>query len=210
MRKESIIIFSLAALISVGIVGVLSFFHNMSNQHQATPTATKHQPSASTPNKQPRANTLQQTRKAQTSGRLKYPQKCIDTAGNITFTDQPNCANAKPRNNLSIVDSVSPPPRQTKPQNRKRANAYGKSTSGKQAVKPIPGTMVVACKFPIGMARKIEKRSLSLKDDPAESVWKDSYCRWVCEARNENCENVDSYLKFSRMCQRSWYTGTCN
>lgn len=210
MQKESIIIFSLSALISVGIVGALSYFHNKSNQRQATPTATEYQPSASTLNKRLQANTQQQKRKAQASGRLKYPQKCTDTEGNITFTDQPNCANAKPRNNLSIVDFVSPPPRQTKPQNRKQANSYGKSTSGNQAVKPIPGTMVNACKFPIGMARKIEKKSLRLKDDPAESIWKDSYCKWVCEARNEQCEDVDAYLEFSRICQRSWYTGTCN
>jgi hypothetical protein len=203
MRKESIIIFSLAALISIGIVGALSYFHNKSNQRPATSATTNHQlPPVSTPNKQPYASTRQQTRKAPASGRLKYPQKCTDANGHITFTDQPNCANAKPRTNLSIVDSVSPPPRQTKPQNRKRANSDGKSTNRNQVVKPIPGTMVVSCKFPIGMARKIEKKSLKLKDDPAESIWKDSYCRWVCEARVESCGNLNDYLELVSLCPR--------
>jgi hypothetical protein len=211
MRKESIIIFGLALAISSAIVGALSFFHYKNNLNPAAQTIARPHPSpASTPTKQPYANTWPQLKRARAGTRLKYPQKCIDANGNITITDQPDCANAKPKHTLSIVDSVSAPPRQTKPQNRKQASSYGKSTSGNKSVKAIPGTMVVACKFPIGMARKIEKRSLKLKDDPAESIWKDSYCRWVCEARNEQCEDVNAYLEFSQMCHRSWYTGTCN
>ena len=156
MRKESIIIFGLTALISVGIVGAFSYFHYKSNQRQAPPATTNHQlPPVLTPNKQPYANTRQQTRKVSTSGRLKYPQKCTDADGSITFTDQPNCANAKPKHTLSIVDSVSAPPRQTKPQNRLALTANQHLVTSRS--KPFLEPWLFPANFQLAWREKLRK-----------------------------------------------------
>jgi hypothetical protein len=207
MRKESIIIFSLAALVSIGIVGALSYFHYKSNQRQATPATTEHQPPpVSTPNKKPYANVRQPTRKAPAHRLLKYPQKCINAQGNVIYTNQPNCKNAAPKSNFSIVESVSPVPRQSKPQNQSQT-ASSNTTDKKLAKKPNlrlfgvtpPRDTPRECKFPVGKALEIE-RSLSAAKDPAKSIWKKSYCRWIREARQDGCEISREYFYYSHLC----------
>jgi len=59
--------------------------------------------------------------------------------------------------------------------------------------------------YPFGMAQKIEKKSLRLKDDPKTSVWKDSFCRWVCEAEREHCGDMDKYVLNAGMCNKHKY-----
>lgn len=212
MQKESIIIFGLSLLISAVIVGALSYAHYKSSlnpntsQTEARTTTKPRASSVSTPVRQPLANTQQHAKKAQAPKRLIYPQKCIDANGKITITDQPDCANAAPANNLSIVESVSPPPRQKKPQNQSKSRT-SKTTDNTLAKKPSlqlfgvtpPRDTPRECKFPVGKALEIE-RSLSVAKDPAKSIWKKSYCRWIKEARQDGCEISRKYFYYSHLC----------
>jgi hypothetical protein len=70
MRKESIIFFILAILITLGSFGALSYFcyknilSPVTSPAEAQATAKPLSPPASTPVKQPHANTQQQAKKA--------------------------------------------------------------------------------------------------------------------------------------------------
>jgi len=82
-----------------------------------------------------------------------------------------------------MLNPVKPVPRvkaKKKNNNTKKRRTAQASATRNSNLKSIPQEMTVACSFPIGMARKIETRSLSLKSDPEERIWKGSYCRWVC------------------------------
>ena len=211
MKKESIIIFTLALLISAAIVGTLSYFHYKSNLKQTSPATAEQsrtdssKPPGPIPNTPPPSGISRQTRKAPATQRLIYPQKCIDANGNITITDQPDCKDAAPTNNLSIVDSVSPKPRQRKPQNQSQSKTQ--KTNDKRAKKPSlqlgavspPRDTPQECKFPMGKALEIE-RSLSAAKDPAKSIWRKSYCRWIREARQDGCEISREYFYYSHLC----------
>ena len=206
MRKESIVIFLLALSISAAIVGALSYFHYRNNLNLAPPPATEQatvgsrQPSVSTPITKPYVGSRQQARKAPATQRLIYPQKCIDANGNITITDQPDCANAAPTSNLSIVDSVSPAPRQgSQSRTPKTTNKRAKKPNLRLGAVSPPRDTPKECKFPLGKALEIE-RSLSAAKDPAKSIWRNSYCRWIKEARQDGCEISREYFYYSHLC----------
>ncbi len=209
MRKESIIIFGLATLISAGIAGGLSYFHYKNNLGDVTspaiaPGTTDHRlPSKQIPVK---PVTRQQARKVPVPKRLKIPQKCIDANGHITITDQPDCANAAPTSRISVIETVTPPPRQKKLQNQSPSRAQ-KTTIKKLAKKPNlrlgavspPRGTPIECKFPMGKALEIE-RALSAANDPAESIWRKSYCRFIKELRQDGCEISREYFYYSHLC----------
>lgn len=210
MRKESVIIFSLSILISAGIVGTLSYLDYRNNLEQpyaaAEDSGQLQQSQALTTGKQPYTSAQGQTPRASTPKRLKHPQKCVDAKGNITFTDQPDCANAAPTSGLSIVESVSPAPAPSKPQSQTPAGTR-ETTTAKLAKKPTlhvagvspPKDTPTECKFPVGRALEIE-RSLSVAKDPAKSIWRKSYCRWIKEARQDHCEISREYFYYSDLC----------
>lgn len=203
MRKDSLIIVGVSIVLTLGIVGGTHYLY-LQNQKRATGSAF---PAASIPVKQPNNNNLNQVNNAHATKRLKYPQKCIDANGKITITDQPDCANAAPTNNLSIVESVSPPPRQKKSQNQSPTTPIN-TTDKKLAKKPSlhlfgvtpPSDTPRECKFPVGRALEIE-RSLSVAKDPSKSIWKESYCGWIKEARQKGCEISREYFYYSSLCQ---------
>jgi len=125
--------------------------------------------------------------------------QCIQLDGSVFWTNASRCEDADLNNSLSYYEHVTPAP-QAKADNNRKTSSKQTSQQAKNSLKPIPRNMPVSCSFPIGMARRIEKKSLSLKPDPTESAWRDSYCRWVCEARSEGCESVDSYLDLAQLC----------
>ena len=86
MRKDSLIIVGVSIVLTLGIVGGTHYLY-LQNQKRATGSAF---PAASIPVKQPNNNNLNQVNNAHATKRLKYPQKCIDTNGKITITDQPD------------------------------------------------------------------------------------------------------------------------
>jgi hypothetical protein len=61
----------------------------------------------------------------------------------------------------------------------------------------------VNCRFAIGRAREIEG-PMKLRRDPGESRWRESYCRWVCEARNYQCGDLRRYLSLGELCGASY------
>ena len=131
--------------------------------------------------------------------RTATPIKCVKSNGTVFYTNASRCEDADLNNRISIADPVK-----RIPSSGKQKSSSRKSGSSGQSLKPIPRSMTNACSFPIGMARRIEKKSLRLKDPPEESLWKGSYCRWVCEARVENCGNLGEYLKHPSICPRKW------
>ena len=112
-------------------------------------------------------------------GRTDTPIECKKSDGTVFYTNATRCEDADLNNRISIADPVKPVPRVRVTSKQKSSSQ--KSGSNRQSLKSIPRSMTNACSFPIGMARRIEKKSLRLKDPPEESLWKGSYCRWVCE-----------------------------
>jgi hypothetical protein len=198
MRKDSLIIFSVSIVLTLGIVGGLHYLY-LQNQKR-TPNPVSIQPSPAVGATQPKRSIVPPANR-----RTSTPIKCTKSDGSVFWTNAARCEGADLNNRLSFADPVKPVPRvriKNKHNNAKKNGSAAASGSRKNSVKPIPQGMPVACTFPIGMARKIETRSLSLKADPAESIWKDSYCNWVCEARVENCGDLNDYLKLVSLCPR--------
>lgn len=190
MRRESIIIFVLSALISAGIVGALSYSYHRSLPKDSAIESSKSEASNSIPAQPPSPQVTKKRTRKPTQRLLAYPQKCIDPNGKVIYTNQPDCANAAPTSTLSVVDSVPAKPRTD-------AQAKSRSTpDDHRAKKPslqlgtaasAPRDSPIECRFPVGKALEIE-RSLSAAKDPAESIWKKSYCKWIKEARRNRCQ----------------------
>jgi hypothetical protein len=194
MRKDSLIIFSVSIVLTLGIVGGAHYLYLQNQKRIPDPASIPPSPAvgaaqskrSTVPPANPRKSTV---------------IKCTKPDGSVFYTNARRCQDADLNNTLSYYESVKPAPRVTKrnPSNSRSSHA---SSQDKKTLKSIPREMTFACSFPIGKARKIETRSLSLKADPAESIWKDSYCRWICEARVENCGDLNDYLKLVRLCPR--------
>lgn len=168
---------------------------------------------------QPKKTVLAQPQNA-TSGQTKLnkqlpgnrasatPKKCTQPDGSVFYTNAPRCQDANLNNRISHSDPVKPVPRVALneiPQSRPKKQSSSYSDQGLILVDQHPSSFKQACKFPIGMAQKIEKKSLRLKDDPKTSVWKDSFCRWVCEADREQCGSMNQYLLNAKMCNKHQY-----
>jgi hypothetical protein len=147
-------------------------------------------PQANQPPKRPNQPTQRRTNKI---------LQCTQPNGSVFWTNASSCANANLNNTLSYYDHVPPTPR-VKKDNERKTSSKQTSRQAKNSIQSIPRDMPFSCSFPIGKAQRIEKKSLRLKDDPSESLWKESYCRWVCEARFERCENIEAYLDMTRLC----------
>jgi len=135
--------------------------------------------------------------------RTATPIKCTKPDGSVFWTNAARCEGADLDNRLSYADPVKPVPRvrvNDSQSNKLNPGSSPTSSSARKKPNPIPQDMTIECSFPIGMAQKIETRSLNLKSDPSESTWRDSYCRWICEARVENCGNLDEYLNLVSLC----------
>ena len=202
MRRESIAIFILAALISAGIVGALSYWHHVDNLKpltgQTPPVGEPQKFPATKPD--PQGN-LQPTGKP-SQQLLSTPQKCIGPEGNVIYTDQPDCADAMPTSNFSVVDSVSAKPKsESKTRSRQGNNSQRtKKPSLQLGSAPSPSSDAPReCKFPLGKAHEIE-RSLSVAKKPSESIWRESYCKWIREARQKGCSVTSKNFHYLSIC----------
>lgn len=217
MNRESVLIFTTAIVLSAGIVGGL-YYLSLKELRRPSGIDTVQ------PESQDAAKQVRQ-KKSSSNGRTAAIKKCTKPDGSEFWTNAVNCDGADLNNRISRADPMKSitgqkyssatrdsrnsgksgkagkPGEAGKP--RKSGNSYS-SASQKSPLKPIPQTMPVSCKFPIGMARKIERKSLSLKSDPADSIWKKPYCRWVCDARTEGCEYLDDYLEYIELCPPRW------
>jgi len=135
--------------------------------------------------------------------RTATPIKCTQPDGSVFYTNASRCEDADLNNRLSIAEPLV---QGSKPKTERSAFDVTQkawehtSQANSPTLKQIPWKMKNECSFPIGKAQEIEHNSLRLKDNPIESVWRDSYCRWVCEARVANCEDMKDYLGMLRLC----------
>jgi hypothetical protein len=199
MKRDSFVILLISAALSFGIAGGAYFLY-LDGQHDVTPDSEngqmprppKNQSKTTTPSTTPASSA--------NNGRSDVPIKCVKPDGSVFWTNAIRCQDADLDNRLSIVDSAD---YKTKVDSKNSSNSNSRSSSPtRNEQKAFPQTMSIQCKYAIGKARRIEVKSLNLKDDPEESVWKDSYCRWVCEAHAENCGDVGEYLNLVQICPR--------
>lgn len=198
VRRDSQIIFITTLILVLGIVGVTDYLYKQNQKHGLKPRSPSENPGFQ-PAPAKRLTPQSAARRTAT------PIKCSKADGSVFWTNAIRCEDADLDNRLSFSSPVKPIPRAITRKPDKRGTAT-RSPRARVAsvgnVEPLPRQMNYACKFPIGMARKIEAKSLRLKDDPAESVWKDPYCRWVREAEREHCGDVGKYLRYTRICNR--------
>ncbi|HKX55689.1 MAG TPA: hypothetical protein VJN01_06295, partial [Xanthomonadales bacterium] len=147
---------------------------------------------------------------------------CQHPEHGTVYTNAANCSEVDYDNRLSQAEPYEPianPDRYKNndyqaPQNA-AANSRSKNTSSKQQVSECDKTSLrmharsppkglnVSCRFSVGKALEIE-RSLAVADDPAESTWLDSYCKWVNEAEKDECNIPSGTYCFIEHCPR-WY-----
>lgn len=74
--------------------------------------------------------------------------------------------------------------------------------------KSSPSGLNPSCTFAVGNALEIE-RTLSATDNPSESVWRENYCRWRCDAVERECEVPDGYFYYSyrKLCPNEYWNG---
>ena len=199
MRKDSLIVFATSIVLTLGIVGVAHYLYLQ--DQKLIPDRPISKPRAVVGAVQSSPQTIQPTKRSNqpTKRRTNKIIQCTQANGSVFWTNAGSCANANLNNTLSYYEHVSPAPR-VKKDNKRKTSSRQNYRQAKNSIKPIPRDMHFSCSFPIGKAQRIEKKSLRLKDDPSESLWKESYCRWVCEARFERCEDIKDYLDMTRLC----------
>lgn len=191
MRTDSLIVSVISIVFALGIVGGVYYAFLQGQKKPTRPSAV--QPPPATATEQSRKSTTQPA-----TGRTATPIECKKADGSVFWTNAARCADADLDNRLSIADPVKPVSRI---KNKKAThNSSSVALPKIKTLKPITNELSIPCRYSIGMARKIETRSLNLKDDPSESIWKTSYCGWVCEARVENCGNLEEYLRLENLC----------
>ncbi len=194
MRKDSLIIFFLTIVLTLGIVGGAHYLYLQNLNRIPDPVSIQPSPVAGAT--QPKHNIVPPVSRSNST-----ILKCTQPNGSVFYTNASRCANADLDNTLSVYPSAKP----VAPVNKRNTSKSYSSRQDEKTLKSIPREMPFACSFPIGMAQRIEMKSMRPKADPAESVWKDTYCRWVCEARVENCGNLSEYLNLVQLCPQRTY-----
>ena len=201
MRKDSLIIVATSIVLTLGIVGAAHYLYLQ--DQKLIPDEPEVKSKAIVGAVPPSAMTAQPSRQ-----RTSKIIQCAQADGSVFWTNASRCEDADLDNRISHADPVKPVPRvrvnDDSRNNAKTTRLQAASTKTKR-LKSIPWKMNNVCSFAIGKAQEIEKKSLRRKDDPAESIWKDSYCRWVCEARAEKCEDIGDYLGMTHLCPNRYY-----
>lgn len=203
MRKESLIYTAITIVLMLAIVAGVHYL-NLQQQDAILNKATGES--------RPGTGNTQAASRISTPAvrRTATPIKCTLPDGSVFYTNASRCEDADLDNRLSIAEPMSSA-RTDKGREDKDSESQSTfeltqkaweqtSQTNGNTLKQIPWQMKNECSFPIGKAQEIEQNSLRLKDDPAESVWRDSYCRWVCEARVAHCEDMQDYLGMLRLC----------
>ena len=124
------------------------------------------------------------------------------------------------QNRLSEAQSITPPsqqnpygnenyvpPEEEAARNQGKSRSTGESSAQKPSLrltgKSPPSDLNVTCKFAVGKALELE-RALSAADDPRESKWKDDYCKWRKEAKDENCQVPSDTYYYENLCAYGW------
>ena len=214
MKQDSAIIFGTSVLLTAAIIGGVYYMAvvrqpaGSADQESTTWQTLKPKSSQPTGN----ANVS-----AETSGqRTNTPIKCHDPEIGEFWTNAASCAEADLHNRLSEAQSITPPSQQQPygnenyvPPEEEASRNLGKTRTGRQSsakkpnlrlqAKSPPGGLSVSCKFAVGKALEIE-RALSAANDPKESKWKEDYCKWRQEARDEQCEVPSDTYYYNNLC----------
>ena len=201
MRKESGILFATSIVLMLAIVGGTHYLYLQGRP--ATPEQETRELPFGVGNAQASRPAIRPAVR-----RTATPIKCTQPNGSVFWTNATRCEDADLDNRLSFAEPVN-----TGAKVKAKSSTFDvtqkawehTSQANSQILKQVPWKMKNECSYPIGKAQEIEKKSLRLKDDAAESVWKDSYCRWVCEARFEKCEDMEDYLGMMRLCPNRYY-----
>jgi hypothetical protein len=104
MKKDSLVIFSLSALLSLGIVGGMYYFHLQWQQWPPDPAVVESPYRINTG--QPKGNS-----RMPANHRTDTPIKCTKPDGSVFWTNAARCEGADLDNRLSYADPVKPVPR---------------------------------------------------------------------------------------------------
>jgi hypothetical protein len=144
---------------------------------------------------------------------------CQHPEHGAVYTNAAHCDEVDYDNRLTQAEPFQPIPNPDRYKNSDyqapdRQAANGRSNRTKSTVKNVcdktvlrlhgrspPSGLNQSCKFAVGKALEIE-RSLAVANDPSESAWLDSYCKWVRESVVEDCNLSEVQYCYSRYCDR--------
>ena len=197
MRKDSLAILILALVVSAGVVGAVYYFGVVDASARAAPIVQE----------APDGNWKEPPDPVSTAAWTDTPIECPSPNGGTFWTNAARCEDADLDNRISRADPVKI---YRQPAKASRSMAAARSRTASTATKPglrgpgksPPSGLPPECRFPVGRALEIE-RPLSVADDPKESGWLQSYCRFRREAIEDGCSVADSYYYYSyyELCQ---------
>ncbi len=139
------------------------------------------------------------------------------------YSNAANCDEVDYENRLSRAESFQAMPERDRysgsdyhsPESA-AANSLSYSTRKQQSPnlrlhgKAPPSGLNVSCKFSVGKALEIE-RDLAASGNPRESSWRESYCKFRCEAIEERCPVADDYFyyRYAELCPQYWQGVSC-
>jgi hypothetical protein len=201
MRRDSVLIFGASMLISLGLVGA-AYYVSVVRQTPSAPEATAGAQS------QPKSSAVGSPAPEQgaTPTWTNTPIKCVDPEIGEFWTNAKDCESADLKNRISVAQPLDRP-RSASPSTEatpKNSPTNAKNTASnkpnlRNVARPVPEGLNVSCKFAVGKALEIE-RDLSAADDPAESIWRENYCKWVNETRANDCPVSGNFFYYGDLC----------
>lgn len=205
MRRDSKIILSTSVLLTAAIIGGAHLYANRSGSSLSI--AESESPNATT---MPRQHMEALDVSAETPlARTWEIIECHDPEIGTFYTNATACEDADLENRISDAQTLSPSLTRdlnNKKQSTRRKAARKSSAKNKLKLRLLaeapPPNLPPECRFPVGKALETE-RSMAGADDPRESIWRDTYCRFRCEANAKRCPVNDStfYYSFNSVCR---------
>ena len=195
MRRESAIIFILSLLLAAGIVSGANYWYVYRNADQPTASQQTSLLSLQLGSKGDQQRIPQRT---------DTPIECQLPDGSTFWTNATRCEDADLDNRISIADPVQriytrPATNSVRKQTRRHSQKLARKPNLRGPGRSPPPDAPTECRFALGRALEIE-RSLSAADDPGKSIWHDSYCRWLKDARGDGCEISREYFYYTHLC----------
>jgi hypothetical protein len=218
MKQESAIIFGVSALLTAAIIGGVYYMAVVKNAAEPPDPANATWQTLKPSDSQPTGNASISA--VTSSARTSTPIKCHDPEIGEFWTNAASCGEADLHNRISDAQSVTTAeerrayghedyvsPQEEAERNRGKTSNLNQSAAKKPSLplagKSPPSNLNAICTFAVGKALEIE-RALSAADDPAESKWKDDYCKWRREAREENCQVPSDTYYYENLCGYGW------
>jgi hypothetical protein len=201
MRKDSVFIFGMSVLITAGIVGGVYYMNIVRPIEQADSWPRQMQ----TPNARPATGNVASPAYSQNE-RTDRIIKCVDPQRGEFWTNAKNCESADLDNRISnaqtfrSTDYISPSSKEIRKDLRTSSSINPRAKPDlRQVAKAVPKGLGVSCRFAVGRALEIE-RMLSASDDPAESTWRENYCKWINETHEEGCDLPAGVFYYGAIC----------